>query len=301
MKVYHALRRKGHKIPFRLVKRIVQECEICARFRPAVPRRPWGQPPFSKIPGHTVFADVIGPLPVGRGGIRYLHCIIDSATRVADAVPLKTTQSTGIIRALNRWLKQRGPISVLVSDNAAYYSSVDLADWCWSHDVRHVFTAPYHHQSNGLVERFNRSLEDRLRKLHLAHGGSWIDFVRRAVVALNTARHSTTLFVPEDLWKGNPKELDLAHQRSVQERQYRNAGRRVSPTAFFQGQPVLIRDELAPGTSEGKFTPKWRGPYILMDRVSDSYWKLRKMGGFRGKGRRPILIYHEDHLQPFDL
>ena len=44
------------------------------------------QPFFSLETGHTVFGDVIGPLPRGKGWTMCIHCMVDSATLLGDAM-----------------------------------------------------------------------------------------------------------------------------------------------------------------------------------------------------------------------
>lgn len=62
------------------------------------------------------------------------------------------------------------------------------------------------HQSNGPVECMNRTIVDHIRKLCFAKGGSWVDYIPRAVNAMNFVVHSIIAssrekkFVPQ--WKG---------------------------------------------------------------------------------------------------
>ena len=143
-------------------------CEVCAQFRNQCPRAPHGQPFFSFDPGHTVFADVIGPLTRGKGGALYIHCMVDSATRLGDAMRMRDTSITTILRVFQHCIRKNGLFTVLVTDNAAYYASEETASWCKSNGVDHKFIAPYRHQSVGLVERYHQTLVNRIRKLRVS-------------------------------------------------------------------------------------------------------------------------------------
>ena len=155
-------------------------CELCAKFRQELPRSKWKPVLYSENPGEVVHADVIGPLPTGRGGFKYIHCIIDSATRMSKATRMRVTHSKKIISVFESWVQDYGLIRILVTDNAPYYISDEMAQWCLKRNITHRFIAPYRHQSMGLVERYNRTLENRIRKITYAEGGSWIDNVSRA-------------------------------------------------------------------------------------------------------------------------
>ena len=67
-----------------------------------------------------MYVDVIGPLPPVRGGAKYIHCIVDSATRIAKVDKMRTITSTRIIKSFEAWIKLRGDIDVHMTDNAAY-------------------------------------------------------------------------------------------------------------------------------------------------------------------------------------
>ena len=55
-----------------IVKEICNMCEICVKFKEPIRHLDWGQPPFLLVACHTLFADVIGPLVPGRGGVKYV-------------------------------------------------------------------------------------------------------------------------------------------------------------------------------------------------------------------------------------
>ena len=53
-------------------------CEVCVRkcSRNPCSRAPYAQPFFSFDLGYTVFGDLIGSLPRGKGGAMYVHCMV---------------------------------------------------------------------------------------------------------------------------------------------------------------------------------------------------------------------------------
>ena len=298
-KIFHALKGKGMKIPFYLVNKTVDQCEVCAHFKDARPRSKLRPLMYSINAGEIVYADVIGPLPPGRGGVQHIQCIVDSATRLAATTKMKRTESSNIIKGFEKWVKERGPFKVLITDNAAYYRSEEMNDWCEKNQVEHRYIAPYRHQSLGLVERFHRTLEDRVRRLTLAHGKVWSDHVEKAVKSYNEAVHSTTGFTPNELWNGTPDMRELARERSNTRRQIESRSRRAYPVKFSTGMNVLVH--ISPELRKGKLGPSWKGVYVLEERLSNSMWKARKLSETGGRGRRPIEIFHEDQLQPFEL
>ena len=135
-KVYHALRRQGIPASWKLVKEICATCEVCAKFRQQMKRREWSQLPYSTVPGHTLYLDVVGPLIPRRGGVRYIQCIVDSATRMSAASKMRRITTANVIRALEGWIDKFGRFTVMVIDNAPYYSSDELREWCEARQVQ---------------------------------------------------------------------------------------------------------------------------------------------------------------------
>ena len=98
-KVRHALHRKGLAVPWDIIKQMCSQCEICAAFKPLAIRRSFRQPSFSLVPGRTLFIDIVGPLPE-EGGLEYIHCIVDSASRMMDAVAISSVDTGEAMCAL---------------------------------------------------------------------------------------------------------------------------------------------------------------------------------------------------------
>ena len=261
---YAALHQRVSDATWRMVKKVCEMCEVCAKFQRFCAKAKFGQPPFSLEPGHTMYGDVVGPLPRGKGGALYIHCLVDSATRVGDAVRMKIINTASVIKALRRWIRHHGQIHVLMTDNAAYYTSAELAEWCGENRIEHGFIAPYRHQSVGIVERYHQTLIDRIRKLRFINGGSWTDYLEDAVKALNEAKHSVMRFTPFVLWYGTEEMRRLAFNRTVEERAYRNRRRNIQSAKFFPGQIVLVWNA---DIMSNRFQPKWRGPYVLTEQV----------------------------------
>jgi putative transposase len=50
----------------------------------------------------------------------------------------------------------------LLSDNAAFYISTNLAEWLDDKGMDHVRGAPYHPQTQGKIERWHQTLKNRI-------------------------------------------------------------------------------------------------------------------------------------------
>ena len=110
-----------------------------------------------------------------------------------------TTAET--IQRLRRTFAQEGVPRVLVSDNGPSLVSAEMERWLSAIGCRHIRAPPYHPRSNGLAERFVRTLKE-----HLLAAGETADMqtaVDKFLLGYRNAPHSTTGEAPAVLLKGH--------------------------------------------------------------------------------------------------
>ena len=76
----------------------------------------------------------------------------------------------------------------LCSENGCEYTSHEFGDFRMSRDIRREFTTPYTHFQNGVAERMNRTIQDRVVSiLHHANflQGFWAEVVLTPVHVIN--------------------------------------------------------------------------------------------------------------------
>ncbi|GFR65581.1 Pol polyprotein [Elysia marginata] len=112
------------------------------------------------------------PFPPSEG-CTYLFTIIDRFTRWPEAVPIQNAEATCARALLRNWIARFGEPDSITSDQGPQFTS---SLWRELHNVlgcspKH--TTAYHPQSNGMVERFHRSLKAALKARLLEPG--WMD------------------------------------------------------------------------------------------------------------------------------
>src|SRR5207237_837377 len=70
-----------------------------------------------------------------------------------------------------------------------------MEELCQRFEIKHRKSAPYHPQTNGLVERFNRTLCETLAKVS-EEENQWDEHIEEALFAYRTIKHSTTKHTP---------------------------------------------------------------------------------------------------------
>ncbi|GFW16399.1 transposon Tf2-8 polyprotein [Trichonephila clavipes] len=150
---------------YRNVVRYVMHCRECQR-RKSVPQRPPGRlvpiPP-AIAPFHRIGIDLLGRFPKSAHGNKWIIVCTDYSTRYAITKALPTAEVDEIAKfLLEEIVLRHGAPRVIITDRGAVFRSrlvSSLVDLC---NIDHRFTTAYHPQTNGLTERFNKTLADML-------------------------------------------------------------------------------------------------------------------------------------------
>lgn len=105
-----------------------------------------------------VHLDVVGPLPPSQG-FRYCLTIIDRTTRWPEAIPIPDcTAETITIAFFNVWIARYGAPATITTDRGAQFESTIFDALIKLIGSNRIKTTTYHPQSNGIIERWHRTL-----------------------------------------------------------------------------------------------------------------------------------------------
>lgn len=144
-------------------------CDVCATTKAVMRPHPARNAGRSTVPGQLVHSDVMGPLREhGPAEERYIVCFIDDATHYLAAYTMahksEVLQHLRTFHAMLHALTGQ-QIKSLQSDNGGEYTSKAMQDYCKDKLIHQRFTTPDSPESNGVVERMNRTLVLRMRAL----------------------------------------------------------------------------------------------------------------------------------------
>ena len=129
-------------------------------------------------PMQLVAVDILGPLPESDAGNSYLLVIGDYFIDWMEAFPIPNQEAITVARALvDKFFCRFGLPEQLHSDQGRQFESELLQQICNILRINKSRTTPYHPQSNGVVERFNRTLISMLSTCASEHPFKWEDHV----------------------------------------------------------------------------------------------------------------------------
>jgi transposase InsO family protein len=118
-------------------------------------------------PLELVHVDLMGPMEHESLGVYlYLLAIEDDFSRFGKVVPLENKGEVpgALIKTLEEWAVLREtPVKRVRSDNGTKFVNNALETYFAQKGTVHETSAPYTPQQNGVVERYNRTIKEKVR------------------------------------------------------------------------------------------------------------------------------------------
>lgn len=230
---------------------------------------------------------------------------------------------------VNEMFCRFGPPLQLHSDQGRQFEAELISHVCKLLHIHKSRTTPYHPQSDGFIERYNRTLLSMLSTWSQTHSSEWDKDLKALGLAYNTSVQETTGFtpfflmfgrevrMPVDLVYGLPPNTDsesvshLAYVQQLQENleaSYSFVRLHVSNRQLYQKTyydrkvhecHVYRKDDLVwlhnPAVPKGcsrKFHRPWTGPFVICEKLSVVNYRIQHLRS------RKKQIVHFNRLKP---
>ena len=296
-------------------------CQLCSK--PKSKKAPMMERRVMTEPFEVMAFDLVGPLPKGKGGCRYILTAVCMGSRWPEAIPLRTITARAVATGMVEIFARTGVPLQLLTDQGSQFLSSLVGHLCKDLGIDQIRTAPYHPETNGVVERMHGTLKPMLSKASQL-GLDWVSQLPFALFALRSAPNRDSSFSPYQLVYGHRVRtpLDILHQgwadlsfeeldteewsswlvdrlevwhSTQRERMLEAGGKRKAQfdkgtvdRQLEKGDKVLCR---IPGCV-GKLEEAWHGPYVVEEKVGVVNYKVKV-----GRGKAKVL--HVNNLKKF--
>ncbi|UYV67848.1 hypothetical protein LAZ67_5002220 [Cordylochernes scorpioides] len=197
------------------VRNYIYRCEGCQLSNQGVTKA--GNAPHFRPgkPFEHLALDFIGPLEKTSKGHSSILTIVDLFTKFPILIPTRDQCASTVVKALlESVITIFGVPKTILSDRGSAFISCIFKGICKAMGVSAVNTTAWRPQSNGAVERLNRTVIESLRRCEA--GSNWDDILPMVALAIRTTEHSSTGFTPAKLVFGHELRLPQPFQEAGQ-------------------------------------------------------------------------------------
>ena len=286
-----------------IIPDVARFCRSCKNCQKCIPK---GRVPRAQLipiqpmeePFNRIALDIVGPLNKSGRGHTFILVLFDYATKCPEAVPLKTIDSETVANAMIEIFSRVGIPKEIFTDQGSNFMSSLMCQLCTFLDIKKSNTTPYHPQANGLVDNFNGTLKKMLKCYAQEEPTNWDRHIPYVLFAYRESPHETTGYSPFELLYGrqvrgpqqqmkeNWEDDQTIEEESLESYIIKTRSRleRLHELASFKEMEAksMVRD-LEPGqrvlvllpTSNSNLLAEWKGPYMVIEKVSLVDYKVQ--------------------------
>ena len=197
---------------------VYQKCLSCMTCASTQGQSRRAKPPLKSIPVSGPF-DCIAmdfkEMDLSRSGNRYALVFQQYLTKWPEVYAVKDRTTPTVARCLVDLICKHGVPTRIIHDRAAEFMSDVLQETARILGITQLPTSGGHPQTDGMVERLNRTLKQMLTKVVSKGGKDWDKLLGPILLAYRTAPHTSTGESPFTLLYGRdarvPTSLDFYH------------------------------------------------------------------------------------------
>ncbi|RXN14097.1 myosin-1 isoform X3 [Labeo rohita] len=269
--------------------------------------------------------DLVGKVTRTRKGNEYICVLVDYYTKWAEAYAIPNKSAAVVSRCIINFFYRFGAPKRILTDQGSEFVNQINRELCGFLSVERSLCAPYHPQTNGLVEKLNGTIQRALCKLVDSQSEKWDEYLDAVMFGLRTKTQLTTRYSPFFLMFGMEarypcevpetfeinstvesviaentvseaislkEKMDHIVKENVGKKKQERRHRVATQAPFSVGQKVLRKNIRTQQRKGGKLERSWLGPYEIV-------FLKEKSADLRDEKRHIYPKINTDHLKLF--
>ena len=317
----------------RTVKDWCKKCDRCAARKPPLKK---SRAPLQQYlvgnPMERIAVDILGPLPRTARGNNHVVVLGDYFTKWMEAFAVPNQEAATVATVIvEQFICRFGVPRQLHTDKGSNFESELFQQVCQLLDIDKTRTTSRRPQSDGMVERFNRTLECMLTMYVEKHQNRWDEYLPYVMLAYRSSVHESTGFSPNMLMLGRELQMPIhtvvpTPLSSKQEAQgmddyvadlqdtllqaHAQARRSLGRSAQYQKKQydhrVTEKRSYQPGAQVWYYNPSrrkgacpkltspWTGPFTILQKIDDVTYRIQR------NRRSKSFVCHVDTLKKYE-
>jgi transposase InsO family protein len=200
------------------ISNYIQSCLRCNQNNPIRRKPPGHLKPIEPPEGvwQLLAMDFHGPItPTSRSGNKYIISLTDILSKFVITKAVRDCTTDTAARFLQEdVICKYGTPKCILTDNGTHFTSTMMKTLLQRLGITHLYSTPYHPQTNGQIERFNSTMDAKIASLSNQSRSDWDDQLPFVTFNYNATVHSTTKTIPFELMYGRSPvfPFDPQHQ-----------------------------------------------------------------------------------------
>ena len=145
-------------------------------------------------PMERLATDILGEFPETEHQNRYILVVSDYFSKWTEAFPMPNMEAKTVARIIvNEVICRFGVPNAIHSDQGRQYESQLFSEVCLLLQIQKTRTTPYHPQSDGMVERFYKTLVTMLSSYVADNHRDWDEHIPYVLMAYMSRQDSVRI------------------------------------------------------------------------------------------------------------
>jgi hypothetical protein len=231
-------------------------------------------------PLEKIYIDICGPFQETFRRKKYIIAIIDQFSRYISLTAVaKQDEETVKETILKKWILRFGAPREIHVDCGKVFESKVIKDLVGSMGIALCFSSPYHHNTNGIIERQFRTIRDAINtSMKEKKWKDWeatipyVEFMMNATFQKSIGKSPAEIIygrkIYKERWYG--RNHTILVERTKEDSESRYPTRR----SFNIGDQVLVKVEM-----RTKDKDRYEGPYRVVQKIHDRRYLLQPENG----------------------
>ncbi|KAK6176708.1 hypothetical protein SNE40_014955 [Patella caerulea] len=152
--------------------------------------------------------DIQGPYLEAKAQHKFVIIMIDFYSKWDEVKFCSTVTTEVVIEFLSNVFYREGIPETLVTDNGVQFVSYQIKEFLQRNNITHLRSSLYHPETNGLVERMNKTIKEGIQLSKLEHR-SPVEVTKERLQVYHSTPHTSTGITPFTLMRGRTVHTQL--------------------------------------------------------------------------------------------
>ena len=192
-----------------------QTCKACTQIgknlKSMTPKNKSAPLALLREPNEEIQLDFCGPVTNERGKEQYILTCIDRFSKFPTAKIYNSTNASNVTKFLEKYIDFHGVPRSIRCDQGTCFTSKVFEDFCDRNNIKVIYSPVDDHRATGLVERFIRTLREKLGCMKQSLGSNFKmkQSIRAIITTLRGLKHRSTHVAPFEAHFGRCRNTAL--------------------------------------------------------------------------------------------